>query len=759
MPEFEFTGEESSRFVKFADTALEAGIDLKVDVQGRDPLTSEHLRIVGEVTDVWWDGYIRAIQVVDERTNAKYDVGGSNATRSIAANRVTFKLTDNKAHQLRGATRAPPKTFVPGLSEAQTESEEVLEEIVNASKDGIESVPKLLEYLEDNKYRDDTEILEEIATSIRALEDAINNSADLREDVERTILDTLPDIEYRLPRIYFIEVLGYIGTEQSLTYLRNLLVEDSNDDHIRWAAAIALGRLPSEDVIEPIIQGLESNHKWTVAGCLLQLTRRTDEVSHARLESIFSDYLTADSDQLFKQYACLGLSRIENISSETAEELADLLAVPSEEIEVKGYTALALTSCIRESDEEFISSISKIVADLRTDFEISSSVAILGVEYIAELASFLGENSKAADLHDHLSEVYTNWKERYHRAYSVYYRAEAEIKDGDSGRANELLTQALQSMPDGDLPAESQVAIEFRRNILDARLSIQRVVHDWKNVIQVDRLERLVEDVKRAEQIYTQYSQDHTNVQNSKELSARQTAYVGAMREIAEIIETFLRMDIQRRRGELNHAEVHETLRLIANAAKDLRPALEENLADDLVATIDEIERMASRVSRVFDDPSKSGEAKSDAVRDLLDEVKTSFVTTTWPMPARTCPVSGLGHGSITLRTDNVEGTGTYEDPYTFPTDDPALLNIIVEIDEMAPGSRTTPLLEFERAGVTEKTEIPVREGSYTDTHKIPDKSLSTSEPLKCTIKLIFQNPDCQQESDELDVWVRQRTT
>jgi len=759
MPEFEFTGEESSRFVKFADVALEAGIELKVDIQGRDPLTSEHLRIVGEVIDVWWDGYIRAIQVVDERTNAEYDVGGSNATRSIAASRVTFKLTDNKAHQLRGATRAPPKTFIPGLSEVQTESEKVLEEIVNASKDGVESVPKLLEYLEDNQYQDDTDILEEIATSIRALEETINNSADLRQNVEQTILDVLPDIDYRLPRIYFIEVLGYIGTEQSLTYLRNLLVEDSNDDHIRWAAAIALGRLPSEKVIEPIFEGLESDHKWTVAGCLLQLTRRTDEVTHSRLESTFSDYLTADSDPLFKQYACLGLSRIENISSDTSEALAELLKDPSEEIEVKGYTALALTACIRESDEEFIMDMSTIVADLSTDFEISSSVAILGVEYLAELASFLGENSKAADLHERLSEVYTNWKERYHRAYSVYYRAEAEIKEGDSGRANELLTQALQSMPSGDLPDESQAAIEFRRKILDARLSIQRVVNNWENVIQVDRLERLVEDVERAERIYTRYSQGRANVQNSKELSARQTEYVGAMREITEIIEVFLRMDIQRRRGDLNHIEVHENLRLIANVAGDLRPALEDNLANDLVSTIDEIERMASRVSRVFEDSSKSDEAKSEAIRDLLEEVKATFVTTTWPMPARTCPVSGLGRGSITLRTDKVEGTGTYEDPYAFPADGPALLNIIVEIDEMAPGSRTTPIIEFERTGVTETTEIPVREGSYTDTHKIPNESLSPREPLKSTIKLIFQNPDCQQKSDEIEVWVCQDAT
>ncbi len=51
-----FTGEESSRFVKFARIALDAALNVPVQVIGRDPLTSLQVRLAGNVIDSVDDG-------------------------------------------------------------------------------------------------------------------------------------------------------------------------------------------------------------------------------------------------------------------------------------------------------------------------------------------------------------------------------------------------------------------------------------------------------------------------------------------------------------------------------------------------------------------------------------------------------------------------------------------------------------------------------------------------------------------------------
>src|SRR5262245_35719812 len=104
---FAFLGEESARFTRFARASMSAGIgEIVATVEGREPLTSRPVTITGALRSCELDGYIRYITVEECDTGIAHNIGGSNATRSVAARRVVFSITDDQRRRLEAWARS-----------------------------------------------------------------------------------------------------------------------------------------------------------------------------------------------------------------------------------------------------------------------------------------------------------------------------------------------------------------------------------------------------------------------------------------------------------------------------------------------------------------------------------------------------------------------------------------------------------------------------------------------------------------------------
>ena len=102
--------------------------------------------------------------------------------------------------------------------------------------------------------------------------------------------------------------------------------------------------------------------------------------------------------------------------------------------------------------------------------------AIWGTEFLAELATLLELNERAAELHEVLADMFTDWRSTYCEAVSLYERGEHAVRMADGESALAYFTDARDQLRtlQRDAPTE-QATIRFRRDIVSARLACTRL--------------------------------------------------------------------------------------------------------------------------------------------------------------------------------------------------------------------------------------------------------------------------------------------
>ena len=259
---------------------------------------------------------MRYLVVVESASSLEYWVAGSNATRSVAASEVSFPVLseDLEAMEHVASEQGIP---IPGIGARQGST--ALEALdVAARRRSVEDLAVVLGALEDP----DPLVREEAAMVLRSFESVLSMHRRLRRETEQRIVSTVAAESAIDTLVYLVEDLGYLGSPASIPLLAKILADNARPDHARWAAAIAVGRLQGAGVAAALMPGLSSTHEWTVAATLLGLTRRASNDNRVDLEPVLRGYVVDRcATDLLLRYACLGLSRFDELEQDTIDGL------------------------------------------------------------------------------------------------------------------------------------------------------------------------------------------------------------------------------------------------------------------------------------------------------------------------------------------------------------------------------------------------------------------------------------------------------
>jgi hypothetical protein len=750
MTEIKYSGEESPRFVKFAGICLENNIPLRVKVIGREPLTSRPVQLEGKVKTAVAEGYIQYLIMTEDDSDIEYWIAGSNATRSIAAKEVSFNLDDESLHSLKFVARSQ-NIFIFGINIDIDETYKYLEKCMLTKN--VENLRLLLNQLETVT---DYQLLYEIAASLRTFANIITSKRTLQLDTEKRLQKVYDSIDNIDTRIRIVENIGYFGTERSIDFLGNLLNSQSENDHVRWAAAIALGRIQGESIEEKLIAGQNTNHEWTNAAILLGLSRRATNTNKDKLEPIFDKYLSSNSSPLLKRYACLGISRFDNITDDTYISLRDIIGDPITSTDVRGYAALALSSGVQSYNGEQQQQLDRLLESLTKEdyLKIEKPEDIWGIELLAELATIMELNETAAKFHRILSDFFDNWRSQYHNSLYFYALAEAAVHQGEYDAAFNHFEKSLECLNVEQLPDDAKYSLSFRRDIVKARLLLHEEIQRWNHLIDTSELSLLVDALREIGKIYARYTQPPRR-ESIKQLSTRELIYIRCIKKLVEILSLIVRLDIEIRTYREGSNSWKALLSDIAEGLQKLSEEFNEKYSHTLNEFIADGLKRTHGLIEYFEKSNIQEVDKFRSLRTLIAELKQLARKATWPMPARACPISGLGKGTLrVICNDTVSGNGSQERPFLYQKGEKSILDIAVEIEEMAPGGSTKALLECNALGKIWTVPIHAVEG-VSQAQLVLDECVSSVTATQLNVALKFEARDCSQTTFNLNLFVR----
>jgi len=752
-----FTGEESARFTKFSQTCLKIGINLIVEINGREPLTSQHVHIKGKVLDAKLDGYIRYIVVQEIHSNIKYWIAGSNATRSIATKSLKFDILNKDLKRIKKYS-LDNSVYIAFSSSKSIENYSDFKKIEKCLKNHTnECLTFLLKSL--NHFNKD--IVLEAALSLRSYWEFIIISEERQKHVELSIHTILSKSNSVNTKISLVEDLGYIGTSVSINLLSELVQNTQEHSHIRWAASIALGRLPNVDPVQHLIPGLNTELDWVVAGTLLSITRRIDNIQskNEQIENIFLKYIETElKNPIFIRYACLGLSRLERLNTKTLNYLINILSNTSFTISNRGYAAIPLVSNIENISNEQETKISQILVDTVINIDVLKidPEGIWALEFLCDLAVLLELESVTSYFYKILSSIFNDWRSSYYQALSYYELAELNIKKGDGESAILYLEKAKTILPNKELPDGAYENIKFKKDIFTARLQVLNALNEWIELVDTNDLLRIEETIYNASRIYMTYAIGGNNLDHNRHLIKREVDFLKNTVSLLSILSQIVKLDYNVRKLDTN-ANIESIKLQIFNISENIKP-LKEKFKNSFARTLQNI---ISKSLDTLDGTQEIIESNDILLSDKLKFIRTSitnikslFGKSTWPIPGRSCPISGLGKGSFQIYIDGLNGTGTDINPLEYPKDTPVLLKIIVDIEEMAPGGITTASIICKVAGKIIREQLPIVEGPYTCTLLLPNV-LSPVVSIKCDVSLVFEARDCSQSTYLKELFIK----
>jgi hypothetical protein len=760
MNEFVFSGEESARFTRFAKCCLAANVDVDVEVWGRDPLTSRPVTISGKIVDAVLDRYMRYI-VVEEPSSIKFWVAGSNSTKSVASKSVVFSVTDDQLKTLKDFGESEG-VRVPRIRRLQDVDDDLLwtiEQSVNEPSD------EKLELLLDSLDHEDQQVRLEAGLTLRAFSEFIKDDQTRQLDAESRVLAAMRVIQEEETLCALAENLGYFGRNQSVEFLASALLEPSSKEHVRWASAIALGRLPGTDIRSHLLDPLRHDQaEWTKAALILAISRNAEKSDRELLEPLFRELLSAESSELVLRYTSLGLSQFDRHDDETAEKLIAILGDDQLGVEARGYASLAIASGLPSYSKDRISVITRIMNSFARNnpVDMGDPEAIWGVEFLAELASILEINEVSASLNGLLADQFPDWRSGYYTCMKHYELGESAVRGGRGEEAIVEYVAALESLklrasPVDDLPAEAAATMEFRKDIVKSRLDLQTIIRNWMDVARPQDLLALIDEIKPVYEGYRRYSTPSSNIGNDRQLVDRERLYIRNTSDLVAVIEQFIRFDhmlltagAEKISSDLIQTELGNLIEVIRRLGGRFRNGFAHSLSELIEKLLSDLEELDSVIEG---DSKMSRKNLLRFCRQTITAVQGAFWEASWPMPGRACPVYGLGRAKFDLRTDGIQGEGTERNPFRFPANAPLVLNASVKIFDMAPGSGTRLRIYYGTGDERLSQSVPIVEGEYTCTLRI-NEHLPTHTPVKLDVSLEFHARDCNQKAETKSVFV-----
>jgi hypothetical protein len=785
-----FQGEESGRFAKFAVAVIRyIGKNLvEVELEGREPLTSRVVNIKGILSDALLNGYRRSVVIKESGTGFTYWAGGTNSTSAIATTSITFVFEENELEKLEKECIVRNE-YIPTLISSENFSEDwvFVDQAPNAiNEENAERLIRLLETVRDPN------LLREVALGLRLFADFLSLNIRLQRKCEKVVLAQLRKLtneeSFFEAKIALVELIGYVGTDASIEVLKNLVYSKNIHPHIIWASVIALGRLPSVDVDEILtnkIQEVDSSNRnaetrdevldseWVVAALLLCLARRVNESTSAALETIFSSRVNSPN-KVLQRYACLGLSRLYFYSENTVDLLLNGLRNSNSEVEL-GYYAMALANSFKPEilksvwNNDRLLQLTSILGKKLAIFSDSCSEPdkVWGLEYLADLASFLENNALASKFHIKLSDIFDDWRSYYYHSLSSYESGEDFIKEKNISSAKRKFSDSLIAI--GKICDSSEYVssiVQFRKDYINSRLLLLDIFNKWSRTIDPDDIRQLEDELwKKVIHQFQKYSLGideastferlsvHERNSLIENVSKREKENLSKTIEILEVFKSILRFQQMVITSGIESKETDnylQTIRIVLNSMYNRNDFLRGQQA-----IIESLRKKISEIDNILDGDDVYRVKYTNTLNCFTDIINL-FLFSSWPMPSHMCMLGGLGRGQIVVRRERIIGEGNEKSPYLFDTSFPIVINIVVTILEMSTGGSTKASLICELPNNEKlRHELPIVEGSTIESFVIPPNIISSYSSTRLDFILFFSTADVTQESTRVTVFIR----
>jgi hypothetical protein len=392
----------------------------------------------------------------------------------------------------------------------------------------------------------------------------------------------------------------------------------------------------------------------------------------------------------------------------------------------------------------------------RSSTQPTEPEAVWALEFLAELATLLELHDKSAELYAGLSVLFDDWRGSYYEALGLYERGESLVRElsNQAVVSYQAALEVLQAI--GTTDDDAKQAIEFRSEIIRARMLLQQALYDWETTFDPVQLDVLADHLLSVARIFARYGRAVPPVEGVKRLSDRELEYLNGTRRMVEIMASVVSLEALQRRGSSSMEAYRAKVRNIADALKVL-----SGMFDQLARGPRQLAREATdtvnRILGIMENPQATPTQFERSVAALSEELRDKFRSSTWPMPARACPIGGLGRGTLSPIAEDISGDGSVERPYLLPADSPPVFNVLAEITEMAPGGSTRAYVQCNTAGQTVEQPVHAVEGPVRCTFLLPDV-LSTVTATRCNFALVFDAKDCSQISGQLEIFIRRET-
>lgn len=759
MIHIEFKGEESARFARFATQIIEVfGPDcISVTFTGKEPLTSKYVDIKGKVHGALNSGYRRHVEIQEDYTDKIYWAAGTNATSSIATIKIIFTLNEEQKDTLLdyGIDKhwfIPTMTSEMGLTREWRFVDESIKSI------SLSNATKLLDMVNIQTERS---LLREVALALRSYANFMSHNICLRTKCESIICNILKSVSEKNgfgdAKIALTELLGYVGSPRSVKILKEL-IDNSENIHVIWAAIIALGRIPADDILDILFSSAQkysyaistsatdryavSDNAWIEAAFLLCISRRVSGLSsleeQLKYERYFSKYLLAEN-RVLHRYACLGLTQIDTISEDTIDVLITNIS-NIETVADKGYYAMSLLSTFKAVNRSQIwnnkrikniqLALEKISVNNQSILELEPDY-IWGMENLADLSLAIENNELANKFHSALSTVFYDWRYSYYEAVSAYEKAEIAIA---ANRPFEYVISRFHSAQRllQDIQEDNEYAmsiINFRSTIITARIQLLEILHKWAKTNDQNSIINLKEDLKNTViGTYKQYLVGEGN----QGISKREINCISNTVEILNIILSLLNLHAQILRCLKVNEEIENLLAKIKFNIHTLIDSSKFSLGH-----INILQHFYGLVENVLNEFEASKNYEN--ILRLLFEISEYANSISWTMPAHMCLLNGLGKGSISVVNENILGHGTAASPYILQKSD-TTITLSTQLEVSTGASIQTRVICV--SALESYKILNIVEGVAVCSFDFPKNLFSTTSVIPITFNLEFSTND-----------------
>ncbi len=798
-----FTGWESDRFVRFASRSLESGVRPHVQIIGREPITSTPMDLYATVERTIWDGYRRILEIRTQN-NVLYQIGGSNATRPLAADEVIFRGNFNETFNL---LEDNPQTVVANVFRTASErgardlytlglrirhggyyGSEELASLVDAicSEEwpadstirvsiaellGIIELPQVIEPLVSLLQDESSTVRVEASLRFRGLEPLIKRLGEGSREggmAIEALTAALSDADEQV-RIYAAEDLGYFYNQAAVKKLKEKLADLEEADHVRWATAIALGRTNVRDVGIHLLAALKRDTATPVKqAALLGLGRAgrnirelldPDELVETLLEHATNSALGV------QDYAAYCLGELDVIRPETIQVLTNLLE-PTKDVALRSNAALAATKALRNISgaNDVTGRIAKYLeAALDVDRPTAWPGSAFHEWYLAaagELAALLDSHGLAARYFQAASLAFAgdSWFATYYRAIAAYEDAERLAAEGELPMALDRLDSAITGLEDvrstrgfRERASQTESGLEFRLLLARARRDLLRAAGLWKLTPRVE------EDFREVEYLFREALTSYRRVdiiglqRGAKSLSRQESNLVLSLQALAQLGIDLL--DLQQRMTELNEARLRLVFGKIRGDVQALVRLAEESRSPSLRETARQLRALSERT---YKDNTEQLPI-TETIQRFTHDARLLFESSL-PTPGN-CPIIDFGEAAVSHveMPEAIAGDGSPEEPFLFPSGRRMVLQFTVAVAARSKNDRLIfSAVEAPAGSRDTQQEIQVHDSLYTlrpvDLGEAPAPS---AMPIVFEFGLHFRNQGCGHQVDATHVRIR----